>query len=110
MNVQRLIIVAISLGLSLAGAHGAALAQQTIPPAITTNANGDCVTYGSPGRLDDHLRRSWPGIGLDGGDSTGRGGYGPVDDRGFPGSSARTGGGPGTGRGPSASCGPGTRR
>ena len=75
MNVQRLIFVAISLGLSLAGAHGAALAQQTIPPAITTNANGDCVTYGSPGDWTITCGDLGPGSGLMRGDSTGRGGY-----------------------------------
>ena len=64
MNLQRSIIVTISLGLSLAGAHGVALAQETIPPAITTNANGDCVTYGSPGDWTITCGDLGPGSGL----------------------------------------------
>ena len=64
MNLQRFTILTVSLGLSLAGAHGVSLAQETIPPAITTNADGDCITYGSPGDWTITCGDLGPGSGM----------------------------------------------
>jgi hypothetical protein len=44
MNLKRLIVAAVSLGMGLAGVHGGALAQINEAPIITGNVNGNCVT------------------------------------------------------------------
>jgi hypothetical protein len=44
VNVQRLIIATLGLGLGLAGMHGGALAQMKDAPIITGNVSGNCVT------------------------------------------------------------------
>jgi hypothetical protein len=64
MNLQRFAILTISLSLSLAGAHRVALAQESVTPGISTNANGDCVTYGSPGDWTITCGDLGPGSGL----------------------------------------------
>src|SRR5215207_8577349 len=50
--MKRRLIAAVTLSLSLAGMHSAALAQQTQAPVITGNVNGSCVMappVGNPG-------------------------------------------------------------
>jgi hypothetical protein len=64
MKMKRFMIVGIGLSVSLAGAHGVVLAQEGITPAITTNANGDCVTYGTPGNWTISCGDLGPGSGL----------------------------------------------
>ena len=52
LHLQRRIIAAFMLSLSLAGVHGGALAQQTDAPLIVGNVDGTCVTAppaGNPG-------------------------------------------------------------
>jgi hypothetical protein len=44
MNLKRLIIAIVSLGMGLAGMHGAALAQINEAPIITGNVAGNCIT------------------------------------------------------------------
>jgi len=44
MNLKRLLVAAVSLGMGLAGVHGGALAQINDAPIITGNVNGNCVT------------------------------------------------------------------
>ena len=44
MNLKRLIIAFVSLGMGLAGMHGGALAQINEAPIITGNVAGNCVT------------------------------------------------------------------
>src|SRR5215217_1773245 len=44
MNLKRLVVAAVSLGMGLAGVHGGALAQINDAPIITGNVNGNCVT------------------------------------------------------------------
>ena len=62
--MKRFIGVAISLSLGLVGAQSVALAQETVAPAITTNANGDCFTSGSPGDWTIVCGDLGPGSGL----------------------------------------------
>src|SRR5918993_6068136 len=44
VNLRRLTIATVSLGMSLAAMHGGALAQVNDAPIITGNVNGNCVT------------------------------------------------------------------
>ena len=44
VNLKRLTIATVSLGMSLAAMHGGALAQVIDAPIITGNVNGNCVT------------------------------------------------------------------
>ena len=44
VNLKRLTIATVSLGMSLAAMHGGALAQVNDAPIITGNVNGNCIT------------------------------------------------------------------
>src|SRR5919107_5705347 len=62
--MKRLLAVTVSLSLGLVGAQSVAQAQESVPPAITTTAAGDCFTSGTPGNWTITCGDLGPGSGL----------------------------------------------